>query len=465
MELSREYQILLQTLDKAEHGPIIDESEWDKQIITNTTERLLKEYDIGWDPKSAPCVFADDDFADRVYEAAFQMALEVGVYCLDTNRRMLWTEEELIEILAISKESITIGVGSDQNTIIKRVPDDKRPAEVTGGPIGVPVPEELYSKYLEAYARESGLGSISPPTLMSAYGRPIRAGSPWEAVGGWLESQLSLEATRSAGRPGISINCVNIATTEIGELAGSTYGAYRMTDAHVMSFISEFKTGYHQLTKAIHHAHIGSIVMPYFNPMYGGYLGGGPGVALAVAAGQILARACYGGHIIDVGPTHLHYSCSTDPDILRATGLGFQAVARNSNIMMSSFVRPASGPGTKQILYEVAALTIAAAVSGSAVITGVQSARGTHELHATPLEARFSAQIAHAVAGMTRKEADPIVLNLIENYVDKLGDDNIGRPFTELYNMETLKPLNIWEDIYFEVCHELNVKYQLDLTV
>ncbi len=63
MELSREYQILLQTLDKAEHGPIIDESEWDKQIITNTTERLLKEYDIGWDPKSAPCVFADDHLA------------------------------------------------------------------------------------------------------------------------------------------------------------------------------------------------------------------------------------------------------------------------------------------------------------------------------------------------------------------------------------------------------------------
>ena len=232
-----------------------------------------------------------------------------------------------------------------------------------------------------------------------------------------------------------------------------------------MAFISEFKTAYHQLTKAIHHAHIGSIVVPYFNPMYGGFLGGGPGVALAVAAGQILARACYGGHLIDVGPTHLHLSCSTHPDILRATGLGFQAVSRNSNIMMSSFIRPVAGPGTKQIFYEVAALTIAAAVSGASIITGVQSARGTHELHATPLEARFSAQIAQAVAGMSRVEADPIVTGLIENYANNLDEENIGQPFTELYDMETLTPLNIWEDIYFEVCQELNSNYGLYLEV
>jgi methylamine--corrinoid protein Co-methyltransferase len=465
MELSREYQLLLETLDKSENGPIVDEAEWDNKIITETARRLVKQYNIAWDSESAPYVFADDEFADRVYEAAYQMALEVGVYCLDTNRRMLWNEKELDEILALSKQSIISGYGSDQVTITNRVPDDERPANVGGGPIGVPTPERMYSKYLEAYARESILSSLGPPTLMSAHERPIRAGSPWEAVGGWLEAQLSLEAVQRAGRPGISVSCVNVATTEVGELAGSTYGAYRMTDTHVMAFISEFKTAYHQLTKAIHHAHIGSIVVPYFNPMYGGFLGGGPGVALAVAAGLILARACYGGHLIDVGPVHLHLSCSTHPYVLRATGLGFQAVARNSNIMMSSFIRTAAGPGTKQILYEVAALTIAAAVSGTSVITGVQSARGTHDLHATPLEARFSAQVAQAVGGMSRVDADPIVSSLIEKYVDKLDQENIGKPFTELYDMETLKPLNPWEDLYLEVCQEFKLNYGLDLAV
>jgi len=465
MELSREYQLLLETLDKAEKGPIVDESEWDNQIITQTTRRLVKEFDIGWDTKSAPYVFADDEFADRVYEAAYHMALEVGVYCLDTNRRMLWTREELNEILALSKQSIHSGYGQDQVTIINRVPDDERPAPVGGGPIGVPVPEKLYSTYLEAYAREGILVSMGPPTLMSAHDRPIRAGSPWEAVGGWLEAQLSLEAVQRAGRPGIAVSSVNVATTEIGELAGSTYGAYRVTDTHVMAFISEFKTAYHQLTKAIHHAHVGSVVVPYFNPMYGGYLGGGPGVALAVAAGQILARACYGGHSINVGPTHLHLSCSTHPDLLRATALGFQAVARNSNIMMSTFIRPAAGPGTKQILYEVAALTIATAVSGATEITGVQSARGTHNLHATPLELRFSAQVAQAIGGLSRADADPIVTSLIEKYADKVKQENIGKPFTELYDMETLKPLSVWEEIYLEVCQEFKANYGLDLIV
>ncbi len=465
MEISREYQILLETLDKTETGPIVEEADWDNQIITETTKRLVKEYDIAWDTKSAPYVFADDEFADRIYKAAYQMALEVGVYCLDTNRRMLWTEEELDEIIALSKVSIDSGFGSDQSTSIKRFPDDKRPAGVGGGPIGVPSSEEFYVKYMEAYALEDIFTGVGPPTLMSAHDRPIRAGSPWEAVGAWLEAQLSLEAIQRAGRPGLSVSGVNVATTEIGELAGATYGAYRKTDAFVMTFISEFKTAYHQLTKAIHHAHIGGVIVPYFNPMYGGYLGGGPGVALAVAAGQILARACYGGHSINVGPVHLHLSCSTHPDILRATALGFQAIARNSNIMMSSFLRTAAGPGTKQILYEVAALTIATAVSGASEISGVQSARGTNDLHATPLEARFSAQLAQAIGGLSRLDADPIVTNLIEKYTDKLKEENIGKPFTELYDMETLKPLSAWEDIYFEVCQEFKLNYGIDLGV
>ena len=330
MKVTREYELLLQSLDKAENGPLMEDSDWNN-LITATTQRLLKDYEIGWNAKSAPHVFADDAFADRLYEAAYQMALEVGVYCLDTKRRMLWTKAELDEIIALSPNSAEYGFPPDNYAENKRTPDDARPPVVSAGPIGVPSPEDLYTPYMEAYARENLITSVVPPTLLTAHGRAIRAGSPWEAVGGWVEAQLSLDAVKRAGRPGLAVSGVNIATTEIGELAGSTYGAYRPTDTHILAFISEFKTAYHQLTKAIHHAHIGSITIPYFNPMYGGFLGGGPGVALAVAAGQILIRASYGGHSINVGPTHVHLNCSTHPDILRATALGFQAVARNSS--------------------------------------------------------------------------------------------------------------------------------------
>jgi methylamine---corrinoid protein Co-methyltransferase len=464
MELSREYEILLQSLDKAENGPVIEDAEWNS-LISVTTQRLLKEYDIGWNARSAPYVFADDEFADRLYQAGYQMALEVGVYCLDTKRRMLWTSEELDEIIALSPNLVECGLSPDQDISYKRIPDDERPAGVSCGPIGVPSPEGHYVPYLEAYARESLITSVVPPTLLTAHGRPIRAGSPWEAVGGWVEAQLSLEAVRSAGRPGLSIGGVNVATTEVGELAGSTYGAYRLTDWHAMAFISEFKTAYHQLTKTIHHAHIGSITVPYFNPMYGGFLGGGPGVALAVVAGQILMRASHGGDIINVGPAHVHFSCSTHPEILRTLALGFQAVARNSNIMMSSFIRPAAGPMTKQIFYEVAALTIATAVSGASDISGVQSAGGTHAMHATPLECRFMAQVALACAGMSRADADPIVSALVEKYAPGLKNADIGQPFTALYDMMTLKPLSVWEDMYSEVCEEFKTEYGLDLGI
>ena len=89
----------------------------------------------------------------------------------------------------------------------------------------------------------------------------------------------------------------------------------------------------------------------------------------------------------------------------------------------------------------------------------------THNLHATPLELRFSAQVAQAIGGLSRADADPIVTNLIEKYADKVKQENIGKPFTELYDMETLKPLSVWEEIYLEVCQEFKANYGLDLIV
>jgi methylamine---corrinoid protein Co-methyltransferase len=459
---SKEYSILLNSLDKAEQGPVLNEKDWDLQYISQTVSGLVKKYGITWD-QDDPIVPWDDDFADRVFQAGMELALETGVFCLDTKRQMLWSQDELDRILVGSPKKVTAGAGDDAVEVFARRPDDDTRVAIFGGPWGVAVPEELYPAYIESYAREPVFDLVENATLLSTHGRMIRAGSPWEAVAGWQEAQMALQAVSRAGRPDVALGTTEIATTEVGELAATTYGGYRPTDIHHAAFISEQKVSYDNLTKAMHIAHTGSLSEVYFNPMYGGFMGGGPGVAVAIVSGMLLVRACFMGTFCNSGPTHVHLDCSTHPDLVTATALAFQGLARNTNLMTSPFVRPTTGPGTREIFYESAALTFAAVVSGASLIDCVQSATGNNQMHATPLEARFCGELAHAVEGMTRKDADPIVRWLVEQYEHIQGEGLIGQPFTEVYDLGTLQPTNKWYREYESVCKEIQAEFGIEL--
>ena len=85
-------------LDKAETGPIVEEREFDIEYIQKPIQALIKKYDVKWDQD----VFLthDDDLADRVYQAGYELALNTGVYCTSTKRRMVWTKAELDEVIA-----------------------------------------------------------------------------------------------------------------------------------------------------------------------------------------------------------------------------------------------------------------------------------------------------------------------------------------------------------------------------
>jgi len=462
MKNSQDYDLLLSALDKAENGPVLDEKEWDLKFISQTVSGLIRKYDISWN-QDDPIVPWDDEFSDRVFQAGMELALETGVFCLDTKRRMQWSRDEIDVILSGTLKQVTVGDGDDSVEVFARCPDDDTRVAIFGGPWGVAVPEKTYPAYIESYAREPIFDLIENATLLSTHGRMIRAGSPWEAVAGWHEAQMALDSVSRAGRPGVAVGATEISTTEVGELAATTYGGYRPTDIHHVAFISEQKVSYDNLTKGMHIAHTQSLSEAYFNPMYGGYVGGGPGVAIAIVSGILLVKACFMGTFCNTGPTHVHLDCSTHPDLVTATAIAFQGLARNTHLMTSPFVRPTTGPGTREIFYESGALTLAAVVSGAALIDCVQSATGNNQMYATPLEARFCGELAHAVEGMTRKDADPIVTWFVEKYKHTQGEDLIGQPFTELYDLDTLQPIPEWYREYENVCKEIEAEFGIEL--
>ncbi len=456
------YEYMLSMLEKAENGPIVDEKDWDRLYIYNTIKELIAKYDISWDKKVAG-VPADDALADRVYEAGIELILKSGVYCIDTRRRMVFSQDDIDKVLGYAPKQVVIGEGSDQVTINKRVPDEASRVATVGGAYGTQVPEELYVPVMLSYAQEKSLDFVDNASLVATHGRPIRANSPWEAVGCWQEMELSFEVNRRAQRLGMPIGCAEDSPSAIGELATTTFGGFRPSDWHHASFVSELKTSYNELTKAVHFAHTHSFAHNFYNPIYGGFVGAGPGMAVAISAGMILMKACFGGVTDNPGPSHAHLSCDTFPDMITSQALAFQALNRNTNLLTSSFVRPVGGPGTKDILYETAALTIASVPSGIALMEGVQSATGRFTAHVSGLEARFMAEVAQAATHLTRKEADPIVKKLVAKFETSQKEMRIGKPFNEVYDVETVQPLPEWQKLYEEVCQEMATEFGLPI--
>ena len=461
MKKTVDYEHLLAVLEKAEQGPVVDEKEWDTRFIGTKTKDLIQKFDINWDPNML--VPNDDALADRLFEASWELALDSGAYCVSTRRRMVWDEVEFQHAIDTAPRELTVGEGEDQVTITFRRPEQAARVTVIGGAYGTLVPEELFIPMVTAYAKEPLLDIIETPSIPTAYGRTIRIRSPWEAVAAKREAEMAMEAIKRAGRPGVCVGAAATSGSELIEMAATTYGAFRQTDWHHASLISENKVSYADLTRAVHFAQTGTVAHTFCDPIYGGYLGGRQGIAIGCVAGCLIERAALLSDTVNAGPSHAHLSCDTHPDMLAAQALAFQALSRNTHLLNAVHIRPAAGPGEKDLFYEAAAMAIMAVPSGVDYLKTVQSATGRHMGHTSPLEARFCAQVAHAVEGMTRKEAEPIVRWLVDKYGEDLPLEQIGQPFQEIYDLEALEPNEDWRGLYEEVCEELRQAFDLDL--
>jgi methylamine--corrinoid protein Co-methyltransferase len=444
---------LLEVLNKAETGPIIDEKEFEAKLITQTIKKLIKKYDLKFD--KSILVPADDELADRVFQAGMEFAVEVGMFCQDTNRRILWTESEYLRGLESCSGKAVMGMGNDTVEINARTPESKTIPAFVGGPFGVPVPEDMFVPIMLSYAQEPLIDVIENPTIEKVYGYPVKADSPWEVLGGWREAELAFETINRAGRPGMPIGCIEISPTALAQISAASWGGVRPSDWHHVSAPSEFKTNYDLLSKTTHITRIGAHMEGYLNIIYGGFLGGAEGVAIGLAAGMIVVNQNYMGTTISASSAHPFLHSDATPESIWAQSLAFQAISRNSKMLTASLCKPAAGPGTKTLLYECAAFILSGVVSGLTVPQAAMTATGTNRCHCSGLEARFSAEVSRAAAGMSREQADEITKKLMAIYEDDLPKKPIGQPFQEVYDLKSLQPTPEWNGIYEDVKDEL----------
>ena len=130
-------------------------------------------------------------------------------------------------------------------------------------------------------------------------------------------------------------------------------------------------------------------------------------------------------------------------------------MSRNSHFPLFVDHYTAAGPMTEMFFYENAADILSTMASGSHIISpGV--AKATHVDHFTPMEPRFSSEVAHAVTGIPRKDANEIVNKLLAKYEAKLDNPPLGKKYEECWNIHRKTPHEDYVAFYKKIKKEIS---------
>jgi methylamine--corrinoid protein Co-methyltransferase len=389
--------------------------------------------------------------ADRLYEAGLRLFLEMGVYNQTTERRILFTRDEVEELVAAAPSALHLGTGKDAVVMRHRPVEGTVRAVVLSGPTGTPCSERYHPLILLSCAQEPLVDMLGAGSVSTWMGHSIIPNSPLEIMGARRDATVAREAVRQAGRPGMHISDVAVPLTCAGKMAAvDPESGLRPSDGLLVSQMVELKTSYDQLARVAYLQSIGMHIVDLMTPLIGGLGGGAEGTAVVTVACHLLGVVLYSASYHMMSHTHLRWVNNTDRMGLWMQAMVGQALSRNTPIPALNDIYTVSGPGTAELLWEVAAGAVAGTVSGMNM-QGAGTTGGFKTDHTTGLEARFIAEVSHACLGMTREEANQLVLQLLPHYESTFDSPNRGLPFPEVYHEETVEPQESWLALYQQV--------------
>lgn len=444
----------LEVIERAMTGPLVPEKEYDLKVFVPKLRQILKKYDIRYEPEVV--VPSDDALADRMFQAGLEFYTEVGTYCTDTNRIIQFTQDEIREGLVTAPQGPVFGEGKDAKAYPSRRPESDVPPWCYVGAGGTPVSsEEVFEAFVQATGEIPFGDGVTAPSLAYINGATVRSRTPLEILACIKSTELTRSGLRRAGRPGMPVqNSIATAVSDAGKIAGSQFGM-RPSDGWLVGAMAEMKVSWERLNEIAYVTSLGGHVVAETCPMVGGYCGGPAGMAVANVAYHLQSILVFRGSYHLNFSIDLQTSCSTSRQVIWGTSASAQAISRNSHFPLQTSGLVASGPGTEMQPYEAAAPVIAHVASGSSVgPTGGSPGNAVMD-HITPMNGQWSAAIAHAVVGMTRAEANEIVLQLLARYEDRLHDAPQGIKFWECFDLKTLKPFEEHAALYAQARKEL----------
>ncbi len=449
-------------LERAQTGPTCTVKEWDAKVIPTKVREKLKEHGLEKVCTPQDPISMDDGLADEFWEAGLGLAVDLGMQCIDTDRIIKFTEEELVDRLKELPIEIKLGVGAEEKVMAKRAFEDKRPPFCMLGPFAVDLSKEYFVPIVQSHVQYRVVDGIVSGILSKAQGREARTRTPLEMLAGAEGAMLTMEACKKAFRPGLPVS-YSCGVSEIGSfgqyLGYLESGESAMGNPHFWNGIagsSELKITYDSLDRVAFGLLLGQNLDSFHHSMIGGYAGGPEGCGICRIAAAILMASICRSTFFQNSVFDIRYLGNSGPEAVWANFITSQGINRNSRMLFSDLNNPVSGPCEDMILYEVGVNAIINAVDGNAWMSGIRSGGGRFPDHSTGLESKFAAEVVRAASGMRRGDANEIVKKLIQKYEDRLRRPPKGRPFQECYDVKNLTPSKEWFDIYQRVSKELD---------
>lgn len=443
----------LEIAERSYTGEAVDKETWDLDYVAMMTADIVKEYGLSRDMDEITP--DDEEILRKFYQAGRKLILQTGVYNQSTGRIIRFSEEEIDKAASYQKKSLVMGEGKDAFTLFARSAEDKRKPGVFAGNPGCPTPERLFKACVRSWAQEPAIDMLTCGSLVDVDGYEVRHAAPTELVAVRRELTYLNQAAAEAGRPGLGRLAAESSVSEIGDLAANANGLIRTTDSHLVALNNELITNRDNLLRAANSIYTGVRNASLACVMVEGLAGGAAGAAVcmiaSMLAANIVCRADY--HLCH--PIHLRYIATSTRECMWLQSVVCQAFSLCAPNIIVCDIYPKSGAMTKELLYEVAANALAITVSGGH-LEGVGSCDGLKP-HGTGLEARLMGEVARAAsgAGITRKQANGMILSLLEKYEPVFKTGNEGVPFDEAYDMTTIQPKPEWTALYKKVCEDL----------
>jgi methylamine--corrinoid protein Co-methyltransferase len=435
---------------------MVEEKDFDLLIFKKTQE-LQKKYGIKYEPDKP--VDMDGDLADRVYQAGFELFLDLGTYCTTTKRIIKVTAEELRSEIDSCPVEVILGQGTDRVKMTHREVEGNQEAIVIAGIQTAPFSdEEMMFKIYKGCAMGGSVDGIWGGILLKIDGQyDVVAGAPSEIYQYKKTAEILRKAVAAAGRPGMIT--INNAPTSPATVAmfDETLGL-RRSDYMEVTGMSEMKVAYDDLNRTAFALAHGVTIHGTHSSVIGGFSATPEGAAIVSVAGSLQLIAVQKAESFRCGAVESRVKSRATRRNLWAAGTAIQGISRNTRLIVDGSMgdHPGAGPGTKQYLYESATGHVISTVMGA------HSTEGTRKFvvgnvcnFGTPLESNWMGEVCKGAVGMTRETASHLVKYLLAKYEAHLTNPPEGETFEELFDQETLKPLPHYQDLYEEVKEEL----------
>ena len=431
---------VLDIVQKALEGKPMSENDYQLRSFASKVQEKVREHGIKYDPCN-PCA-SDNSLADEVFEAGFELLAEVGAYCISTERVISFSEQEITESLRNAPAEHWFGEGRDRKNFVPRKPEDKTPPWCLLGAGGGAVSSDgVFSTLMEGYAEIPETNAITTPALTKAGGIRVRPQSPLEVLAAMRNAVLGREACNRAGRQGIPfMNSLATAESDIS-FAAALHPKYGMrpSDGYMIASMDPMKIDFQRLNKSVVVQSMGGAVGCDFSPLMGGYSGGPEGTAVCTVATHMMALMTLGCTYLIPFPLHIRHVSNSSREMLWIISSMGQAISRNTHLLSLSLNYTSAGPCTMMCLEESAASAIAGVASGLSIESGGY-ATNKYEDRMTPVEPRITAEVAHAVAGMKRSEANEVLKALLKRYEAKLTKPPLGKTMHECWDATRRRP-------------------------